>query len=112
MNIQMNLAESRSLIRSVLSKYQYKFNTPIKISLISIIKAAKLTPSDKKEDGPYFVYISSRNLVESLNKILVEIDKKGGLESISKKSGSPSTYKISNGSRIKLFKYLDIDVND
>ena len=64
------------------------------------------------QQGPYYVQIPSRNLVDSLNKILVEIDKDLGLKMISKKSGSPSTYEISNGSRAELFKYLEIDVND
>ena len=48
---QTTLAESRSLIRSVLSKYQYKLEPSIKKSLINILKAAKFDSNDKEEQG-------------------------------------------------------------
>lgn len=102
---QTTLTESRNLIRSVLSKYQYQLQPSTENSLIKILKSAKPEPP---ESGPYHVLISSRNLVDSLNKILVTIDKDGSLQLISKKSGSPSTYIISRGSRDELCKYLGI----
>jgi hypothetical protein len=85
---QTTAAESRSLIRSVMSKYQYQLKVAIESSLSKIIKDAK---QDSK-DRPFLVVINSQNLAEELNRVLAEID--GSLPIVVKLRGSVSTYVI------------------
>ncbi len=103
---QTTLSESRAIIRSVLSKFQYKLQGEIENSLRDILRRARPIPPD---NGPYYVVIPSQNLVESLNKILVEIDVNGNLSLVSKQRTSVATYVISRGSHDELIRHLDLD---
>ena len=97
---QTTATESRSLIRSVMSKYQYLLKAAIDNSLEKIIKAAKPEPGN----GPYTVVINSQNLVEELNRTLAEID--GSLPLVSKERGSVSTYIIQRSSYERIKKHI------
>jgi hypothetical protein len=85
---QTTTTESRSLIRAIMSKYQYQLKVAIECSLQQIIRNAhQASPGD-----PYTVVINSQNLVDELNVMLSQID--GSLPLVSRERGSVSTYVI------------------
>lgn len=86
---QTSTTESRALIRSVMSKYQYLLREAIDSSMRQTIQAAQRDG----EDGSFEVIVNSLNVVEELNRVLASID--GTLQPIAKKRGSVSTYEIS-----------------
>jgi hypothetical protein len=88
--------ESRSLIRSVMSKYQYQLRDAIDRAIIRILEAAE-HPND---ETPFIVTINSINLLDELNRVLAEID--GNLPPVAKKRGSVSTYEIEASSYFRL----------
>lgn len=102
---QTTLTESRSLIRAVMSKYQYQLRTYIDATLRASLVAA--TRQDPTQD--YSVVINSHNVVDELNKALADID--GSLSSITKKRGSVSTYEITPSSYNRLCARLSIQPN-
>jgi hypothetical protein len=87
---QTTTTESRSLIRSAMSKYQYDLTDAIIMSLRELLRTAKQDADDKT--GPYSVVINSQNLIDEMNRLLSDID--GSLPPISKSRGSVSTYHI------------------
>ncbi|MDP1713709.1 MAG: hypothetical protein Q8L41_03105 [Anaerolineales bacterium] len=93
---QTTATESRSLIRSILSKYQYKLKVAIEMSLKNIIESA----TQESTDADYTVVINSQNLVDELNQMLAKID--GNLPLVSKQRGSVSTFVIKPSSYKKL----------
>ena len=99
---QTTAAGSRSLIRAVMSKYQYQLKSVIDKSLKSIVESAKKTGGE----NTYSVVIKSFNLVEELNLLLEEVD--GTLPRITKKQGSVATYEIAPSSYIKLSERLEV----
>lgn len=97
---QTTATESKSLIRSVMSKYQYQLKAAIDTSLATIINS-----SEQDSNGaPYNVVINSQNLVDELNRILAEID--GSLPLVCKRRGSVSTYLIQPSSYARLRERL------
>ncbi len=93
---QTTAAESRALIRRVMSKYQYQLKTAIDKTVKRVVKAA----TQDSESGSYSVAINSSSLVEELNRLLADID--GALQPVTKKRGSVSTFEISPASYAKL----------
>lgn len=93
---QTTLTESRSLIRAVISKYQYQLRTAIENTLKNSLSTATQAGMGEK----YEVVINSRNTIDGLNRHLALLD--GSLNSITKKYGSVSTYEISPESYNKL----------
>ncbi|WP_087720854.1 hypothetical protein [Salinicola salarius] len=93
---QTTLTESRSLIRSVISKYQYQLKSHVERTLSSSLMAA--IRQNNTQD--YTVVINSQNIVDELNKALADID--GSLSPVGKKRGSVSTYEISPSSYNRL----------
>lgn len=89
---QTTLTESRSLIRSVISKYQYQLKSHIEKTLGASLIAA----NRQNNTQDYTVVIKSQNVVDELNKALADID--GSLAPVGKKRGSVSTYEISPSS--------------
>jgi hypothetical protein len=85
---QTTLTESRSLIRSVISKYQYQLRSHVERTLNACLTAASRASSSQN----YNVVINSHNIVDELNKALADID--GSLSSVIKKKGSVSTFEI------------------
>jgi hypothetical protein len=99
---QTTATESRSLIRSVMSKYQYQLKTAIETSLQEIVKSAKQT----QKGYPFLIVVNSQNLIDELNRLLAEID--GTLPPVIKQRGNVSTYVIQPSSHARLKKYLRI----
>jgi hypothetical protein len=85
---QTTSTESRSLIRSIMSKYQYQLKVAIESSLKKLITNAK----QESKDSDYSIVINSQNLVDECNLMLARID--GSLPLVSKQRGSVSTYLI------------------
>lgn len=93
---QTTLTESRSLIRAVISKYQYQLRTYIDATLQQILNAANRLNATHD----YTVVINSQNTVDELNKALADLD--GSLTPVTKKRGSVSTYEIAPSSYNRL----------
>ena len=85
---QTTLTESRSLIRSVISKYQYQ----IKEFLTDTLRQVLTNATHVNEEDDYTVVINGINFVDELNRLLAEVD--GTLTPVTKKKGSVSTYEI------------------
>lgn len=102
---QTSLTESRSLIRSVISKYQYQLKAYIEATL-----RTALTSASRQNTGDHYaVVINSQNVVDELNKALADID--GNLASVAKRKGSVSTYEIAPSSYNGLCNRLGVQPN-
>ena len=99
---QTTTTGSRSLIRAVMSKYQYQLKTTIENSLKNLL--VNVTISEEKDS--YTVSIHNLNLVDELNLILSEKDT--NLPPVQKKRGSVSTYEILPSSYLKLCEYFNV----
>ena len=99
---QLTPTESRSLIRSVMAKYQYQLKTAIDKSMKSAVSGATAATSG----DPFIATIKSRNVVDALNVILAELD--GSLQTVSKKQGSVAEYEISPASYKALCQELRV----
>lgn len=93
---QTTLTESRSLIRSVMSKYQYQLRSHVERTLRTCLSNARRPDNIQN----YTVVIKSQNVVDELNKALADID--GNLSSVIKKKGSVSTFEIAPASYTRL----------
>lgn len=100
---QSTSTESRSLIRSVISKYQYQ----LKSALDKTIKAILQSATRDNDHNPYTVTINSQNVVEELNRQLAGID--GSLTSVAKKRGSVSIYEIKASSYTRLCEKFHVN---
>jgi hypothetical protein len=100
---QTTATRSRSLSKSVMSKYQYELSAAIDKTLEDTLAQA----DQKEEGGHYLVTIENKNIVSSINQVLASID--GGLPQMSKKRGSVSTYKLQPSSYKKLLSHFEID---
>lgn len=99
---QTTSTESRSLIRAVLSKYQYQLKPHVKKTVSTSLKAAT-----KHENSQVFtVVINNQNVIDELNKSLADID--GNLSPVIKRKGSISTYEISPSSYNRLCEKFDV----
>lgn len=99
---QVSSSESRSLIRSVMSKFQYQLKKAITESMKKIVESAT-TPGNGQ---PYVATIHNKNLVDSLNVKLAEID--GSLQPVVKKRGSVSDFEFSPASYQALSEILEV----
>lgn len=102
---QTTLTESRSLIRAVISKYQYQLKPHVERTL-----SATLTAANRQNNAQdYTVVINSQNVIDELNKALADID--GSLSSVGKKKGSVATYEISPSSYNRLCVKFGVQPN-
>lgn len=85
---QTTVTESRSLIRSVLSKYQYQLKKNVHRTLNASLSGATQLGGYQN----FTVVINNQIVVNELNKALADID--GGLPPVVRKRGSVSTYEI------------------
>jgi len=97
---QTTPTESKSLARSIASKYQYELHDAILETLKEII--SKVT--EKK--GKYLFTLNSSTKVEELNKILISID--GTLPKIKRDTDSVSQYIVEKSSYNKLKEYFGL----
>jgi hypothetical protein len=93
---QSTSTEARSLIRSVISKYQYQLKSALDKTIKEILESA----TRDNDQNPYTVNINSQNVVEELNRQLASID--GSLTPVTKKRGSVSIYEIKASSYTRL----------
>jgi len=100
---QSTSTESRSLIRSVISKYQYQLKTALDKTIKAILNSA----TRENEHNPYTVTINSQNVVEELNRQLASID--GSLTPVAKKRGSVSIYEIKASSYARLCEKFGVN---
>jgi len=85
---QTTAAGSRSLIRAVMSKYQYQLKSAIEGTLKQLLDSA-----DVVGDGSSLtIAVHSLNLVDEFNRELADID--SNLPPVQKKRGSVSTYEL------------------
>ena len=102
---QTTLAESRSLIRSVIAKYQYQLKSYVERTLsASLTSATRLDATQ-----PYTAVINSQSVVDELNKSLADID--GNLSPVAKKRGSVSTFEFSPASYTHLCTKFNVPPN-
>jgi len=85
---QMTSTASRSLIRAVMSKYQYLLKSEIEGTLKTLIDNATF----EKDQDVITMSIHNLNLVDELNRELAEVDT--NLPPVQKKRGSVATYEI------------------
>lgn len=102
---QTTLTESRSLIRAVLSKYQYKLKPHVERTVRASLTAAK-RPNNAQD---FTVVINNQNVIDELNKALADID--GSLSPVVKKKGSVSTYEITPSSYNRLCEKFGVQLN-
>jgi hypothetical protein len=99
---QTTTSQSGSLVRSVMSKYQYELHDAIDGTCRSVLEGVKADG-----DGALSAVIASPNWVEKLNREIAAID--GTLPQIAKKRGAVSTYLFERSSYLELCKRFDID---
>ncbi len=101
---QTTTTASRSLIRAVMSKYQYELKTAIEKTLIALLENVELL-----DDGhTYFVSVHNLNLVDELNNELAEIDT--NLPPVKKKRGSVSAYELKPSSYTRLCEQFGVEL--
>jgi hypothetical protein len=99
---QSTSSGSRSLIRAVMSKYQYLLKDAIDDTLKD-----RLNATEVDEDNDLLtIAIYNLNLVDELNRVLAEID--SSLPPVQKKRGSVSTYEIKLSSYNRLCERFGI----
>jgi hypothetical protein len=99
---QMTSTESRSLIRSVMSKYQYELKEAITKTLVDKVSNVIYDESESY----YTVDIKTENIVSELNRILGTVD--GSLPPIARKKGTVSTYIIRTSALNKLLTCTEL----
>lgn len=100
---QTTSSESKSLVRSVMSKYQYELHEAIQGTLVQTITEAV------KEDGDgWIITVHSENIVDSLNRQISSLD--GSLPPISKKRDSVCCYIVKPSAYEKLCEYFGLEV--
>jgi hypothetical protein len=99
---QTTANQSRSLIRSVIAKYQYELQEAINATLRNAVEAAESDGDD------WAVTVNSENVVESLNRLIGSID--GSLPQIEKKRGTVCSYVLRRSSYTRLCERFDLPV--
>ena len=103
---QITATESRSLIKSIMSKYQYELRETITNSVKDEVQ--KITKDEHKDE--YKISIQNQFFKDELNRILGSIDT--SLPIIEKDKGTISTYVIKPSSYEKLCEYFEIEINE
>jgi hypothetical protein len=99
---QCSTTQARSLIRAVMSKYQYDLQEATEATLKETVRRVALDNA-----GGLSVIINSENLVDALNRDLASID--GSLPQVTKKKNTVSTYELQNSSYQRLCKRYGIE---
>jgi hypothetical protein len=97
---QTTVTQSRSLTRSVMSKFQYELSAAINQTLEAVLEDASL----EEENDQYVITVDNENLVDAMNRRLQAID--GTLPSVSKRRGTVSTYNVPRSSFNRLREHL------
>ncbi len=101
---QTTASESRSLLRSALSKHRYELREVIERTLARVVEGAQ---KDKDSEEDLFLFSAeSQQLVDYLNQILADQD--GLLPRIARRPNTVNTYVLRASSRECLCKKLGI----
>lgn len=98
---QTTATQSRSLIRSVMSKYQYELQGAINESLREVMSAAT------QDEDDWILTAHSENLIEALNRLIGAID--ASLPQIEKRRGTAANYVLKESSYRRLRERLGLD---
>lgn len=98
---QVTPSQSRSLIRSVMSKYQYELETAINQSYVKVLQNCRQIEATNN----YEVTIDSSIVAEGLNQLLAGIN--GKLPKIMRKTGTVSVYRVD----IASYQHLHTELN-
>lgn len=98
----LTAAQSRTLLRSVLAKYQLELDDGIQSLYAKTLKGGK----QSQDDGSYEVEIRNSAVVDGLNQTLITID--GRLPTIKKKPGTAGVFVIDVASYEKLCEKFGI----
>lgn len=99
---QTTSSQSRSLIRAVMSKYQYELSSAIKTTIAETLKSA----NKNEETDDYEFTVNSENVVETMNRALAS--QPGPWPQIIRKPGTVSTYTVKPSSHDCLVEYYEI----
>ncbi|MFA7290421.1 MAG: hypothetical protein WC055_16215 [Melioribacteraceae bacterium] len=99
---QTTASSSRSLIRAVMSKYQYQLKGAIENTIIALLQAVEVNEGGHS----YIISVHNLNLVEELNRELAEIDT--NLPPVQKKRNSVATFEIMPSSYTQLCERYEI----
>ena len=97
---QTTVTQARSLVRSVMSKYQYELSNAIDRSLRKVLAASV---HSEEEEG-YLITVDSESIIHALNRVLASID--GTLPPIVRRRNTVSTYIVKPSSRECLADHL------
>lgn len=100
---QTTSSGSRSLIRAVMSKYQYLLKDAIEDTLKDCLNAVEVAEGSESVT----IAVHNLNLVDELNRELGEID--SSLPPVRKKRGSVSTYEMKPSSYNKLCERFGLE---
>jgi hypothetical protein len=103
---QLTASQSRSLIRSVLSKYQYELHDALKNTLVKVLQNAQEVQSNSGRTSEYTIDVRNKSIVSELNQLLGNID--GNLPQITQKRGTYSKYIVSVASYRALCEKLEV----
>ena len=99
---QTTVSQSRALLRSVMSKYQYELDDAIQATLKRVLESAV-----KAEGGDdYFVTVDNENIIDALNRLLLSID--GTLPPIARRKNTVSTFVVKPSAHERLSKKLGL----
>lgn len=102
---QTTVSQSRSLIRSVMSKYQYELSNAIGTTLrVTLERAIQPVPG-----GDYEFTVNSENIVSAMNHKLATLAiVDGPFIQVSKKKGTVSTYLLKPASYERLIRHYQV----
>ena len=100
---QITSNESRSFMRSIMSKYQYDLKDTINLSLREQVQNVKVA----EDEGYYRISIQNQFFKDELNRLLGSIDT--SLPIIEKERGTISTFIIQPSSYNKLCEIFDLE---
>lgn len=95
------MTQSRTLLRSVLAKYQYELQDVLKATLKEVLAAAR---PDLNDDQARRLDIDNTNVLEALNQQIAALD--GSLSLVAKVTGTGSEYRIAQSSYDRVLKSL------
>jgi hypothetical protein len=98
---QCTHSQSRSLIRAVMSKYQYDLNKAIDNTLTQTVDQVRKDANDS-----LVVTIGSENVVDALNQRLASID--GAQDQVVRKTGKLATYELTRAAYEALCTHFKI----
>jgi len=102
---QTTETQSRSLIRSVMSKYQYELTEVLSKSMEKALEDAA-QDLNAEEGDDWYITVSSEYIIEALNRLVAQCD--GTLTRIVLRKGTASSYVIRPATRTALREALGL----